>query len=131
MELGVDCGKGLGHPIDVLFWLLHNCSTTGGLCALVIIVFILFSLGAVGIWMSLLTKILAFLVLPILLVVVFITIDSLVIYDYYTFTLLASPCANYDTLDACILGTDILIYLSRICRVCGQDLGYRLFPVVK
>ena len=70
--MGVDLGKLLVHILDVLRHILHARSTTGGPCALVVIVFILFSLGSVGCWMSLLTPRLALLVPPVIIVVGFI-----------------------------------------------------------
>ena len=70
--------------LDVLHQLLHARSTTGGLHDLVIIVFILFSLGAVGLWMYLLTTLVELFDLPIILVVGFIIPASLIISAFFT-----------------------------------------------
>ena len=76
-QLGIERGEHPGHIIDVFCWLLYDSSATGTPCALFIIVFIFFILCAMRLRMSFLNTLVAFLVLPVLLVITFMIPASL------------------------------------------------------
>ena len=125
LQLSVDRGERFCHFLYILWNIFYSRSASSSLRALVIVVFVSCDIGIVRHWATLFFTLEALLVFPIIFIKGCFT----------STTSTSSSTNNYlrkdNPLDVVILGTTILIYLSKRWRVCGQDLGYWFFLVVK